>query len=158
MSRKRIERWPAAWAGESEEDARRLFEEAVRGLDTVPVKDADSAAGADPEDADRPPRRIKARAREVTVDEQLDLHGLSGGDAAGRLDRAVPAAARAGTRTLLVITGKGHRSPGGVSVLRPKVEGWIRTRGRRRGVSAYAEAPRALGGRGAWVLFLRDPG
>jgi len=52
-----------------------------------------------------------------------------------------------------VITGKGRHSPRGDSPVRRAVENWIVHKGRRF-IRSYAEAPRAYGGRGAFVLYL----
>jgi DNA-nicking Smr family endonuclease len=130
----------------------RLFEAAMRELDAVPL----DAAPPRPREA-RPPRRIRPRKKDLRVDERIDLHRCTGEQAAKRLEREVMAAARAGSRTLLVITGKGYHSPGGVPVLRQKVEEWLRVHGERLGIEAYSEAPRVLGGRGALVVYLRRP-
>jgi DNA-nicking Smr family endonuclease len=145
-----------------EADAR-LFESAMRDLDTRPL---DASLGepldAAPGDtgrapAARSPRRVRPRKKDLRVDERIDLHRCTAEEAAKRLEQAL-AAARAAARTLLVVTGKGLHSPGGVPVLRQRVEEWLRRHGRRHGVEAYSEAPRALGGRGAFILYFRRSG
>ena len=137
---------------DAEEGERRLFEEAMRDLQAPAGKEADRPAAGPRLTV----RRVKARPRGERIDDQIDLHGLKGEEALRRLRHFLAAAAGAGARTVLVITGKGHHSPQGRGVLRRRVEEWIVGQGRRR-VRAYAQAPRALGGRGAYVLYLRAP-
>lgn len=137
-------------AEELDENERRLFEEALRDLGAPVGKDVVSGG-----DGGRfRVQRVKARAKGERVDEHLDLHGLKSEEALRRLESFVAEAAGAGARTVRVITGKGHHSPGGRGVLKQRVEEWIVHRGRRR-VRAFADAPRRLGGRGAYLLYLR---
>ncbi len=132
----------------SEED-RRLFEQAMRGLG-----DPAEGEGSRPPKAALPPvRRVKARQRE-RIGDHIDLHRLQSAEAMKKLGRFVAEARSSGVRTVLVITGKGHHSPGGRSVLKQRVEQWLAGSG-RRSVTAFSEAPRNLGGRGAYVLYLR---
>ncbi len=136
-----------------EEEDRRLFERAMRGLDAGAGR-----AKAGPRTPARPARpkvrRLKTRPKNLRVDDQVDLHGLRTEAALRRLEHFVAQASAAGLRTVLVITGKGHHSPGGRGILRQKIEEWIRGHGWRR-VRTFSEAPARLGGRGAFVLYLR---
>ncbi len=143
-------RSPDAAGDDSLEEAdRRLFEQAMRDLGP--------GAGGGPAGRRPPPprpRRLKTRPKRLRVDDQIDLHGLKGEPAMRRLGYFVEQASSSGLRTVLVITGKGHHSPGGRGVLKRRVEEWIVRRGRPR-VRAWSEAPARLGGRGAFVLYLR---
>jgi len=90
---------------------------------------------------------------EVRPDLEFDLHGLSAKDAQQRLSRFVREAHGRGARTLLIIHGRGNRSPG------PPVLGDAALEALTRGgaaplVSALATAPRALGGVGALLVRL----
>ena len=89
----------------------------------------------------------------VSVDRQLDLHGLSREEALDALPRFLESASRHGEKAVLVITGKGNNSPG-EPVLQQAVLGWLRDSGRRL-VVEFAPAPREMGGSGAFVVFLR---
>ncbi len=133
---------------------RRLFEQAMRDLeaDGEPAKADGSRLPRRP----APPkiRRLKARPKNLRIDDQIDLHGLRTGVALQRLESFVAEAAASGVRTVLVITGKGHHSPGGRGILRQKVEQWIKSSSWRR-VRTWSQAPSRLGGRGAFVLYLR---
>ena len=89
----------------------------------------------------------------ITVDHQLDLHGLTRAEALEALPRFLAAARRRGQAAVLVITGKGNNSPG-EPVLQQAVSSWLRESGREM-VTEFAPAPREMGGNGALVLFLR---
>ncbi len=136
-----------------EDSDRQVFEQAMRDLDA-----GESTPGAGrqaPARAARPKvRRLKTRPKNLRVDDQIDLHGLRTEAALRRLEAFIAEASSSGLRTVLVITGKGHHSPGGRGILRQRVEDWIRERGWRR-VRTWSEAPARLGGRGAFVLYLR---
>lgn len=157
MASEGVERLGAEGAGRrrrsdavSEED-RRLFEQALAEMEVPVVPDRRRGPGASPA-----VRRVKARRRE-RVEEHVDLHRLKSRDALRRLERFVAESRAAGLRSVLVITGKGHHSPGGRGVLKQRVEEWIVGPGGRY-LESYAEAPRRLGGGGAYVLHLRRRG
>ncbi|CAM2067370.1 Smr/MutS family protein [Sulfidibacter corallicola] len=135
----------------TEEDSA-LFLDAMANLgDAVPRKDE-----AIPEPAGRDFRRIKHRKdRKPEPDEVLDLHGMRLDPALARLQAFVTQAFTHNRKSVMVITGKGLHSKGGIGILKREVEQWIIQAGRRF-VRAYAEAPRAYGGRGAFILYLRE--
>ena len=87
-------------------------------------------------------------------DARLDLHGKRADEARHALTFFVERSHRRGHRRILVITGKGRRSEGGVSVLKREVERWVRGRG-AAWVEEWSQAPRHLGGEGAYLLYLR---
>jgi len=97
-------------------------------------------------------RQLKRGA--ITVDRQLDLHGLSREEALGALPRFLQSASAHGEKAVLVITGKGNNSPG-EPVLHQAVTGWLRDAGKKL-VAEFAPAPREMGGGGAFVVFLRE--
>ncbi len=124
--------------------------------------DAMESLGAAP-DKDRPGRRPKvpelrklkvSKSRAAEPQATLDLHGQTAEKALRSLERFVTESVSLGLKTILVITGKGLRSKKGVSVLKQTVEAWLYQTGKRR-IRAFSEAPRTLGGRGAYVLYLR---
>ena len=133
-----------------------LFLEAMEELDLAPDKDG---AGHQKTPRREPGlRRVRAPREPVQVDDSVDLHGLKVEQALQTVTRflldAAASSKQSPKRTLLVITGKGHQSEGGVGKLRKAVEQWILRHG-KRWVKTYSEAPRAQGGRGAFVLTLR---
>lgn len=89
----------------------------------------------------------------VSVDHQLDLHGLTRDEALSALPRFLQSARQRGQSAVLVITGKGNHSPE-EPVLNQAVASWLRDAGRDL-VVEYAPAPREMGGGGALVVFLR---
>jgi len=90
----------------------------------------------------------------VSVERQLDLHGLTREEALVALTRFLQSASAHGEKAVLVITGKGNNSPG-EPVLQQAVVAWLRDAGRKL-VVEFAPAPREMGGSGAFVIFLRN--
>jgi DNA-nicking Smr family endonuclease len=108
------------------------------------------------EDAER--RSPKGRMRQmkrgtIRISRELDLHGFLKHEAIIRLEQFVAAACSGGHQAVLVITGKGINSPEG-PVLQGAVEEWLGKKGKAL-VAEFSQAPRALGGSGAFVVFLR---
>ena len=128
-----------------------LFLQALEELEAVPDKDGMAAE-------DEAPRRVERRPPDKRLTRSpaavLDLHGKRAEEAREALTRFVQNTRYAGERTALVITGKGHRSRGGVAVLQEELLRWIRQEGPAY-LEAYSQAPRSLGGRGAYLLYLR---
>jgi DNA-nicking Smr family endonuclease len=97
----------------------------------------------------------------IEVEARIDLHGLTQSAAHHRLLRFLAEAQEAGTRIVLVITGKG--APGeatgtgeaGRGVLRRAVPGWLESASFRRLVSGYEPAGRRHGGGGALYVRVR---
>jgi DNA-nicking Smr family endonuclease len=89
----------------------------------------------------------------VSVDFQLDLHGLTRDEALEALARFLRSARQKCQKAALIITGKGNHSPD-EPVLHQAVASWLRDAGREH-VVEFAPAPRELGGSGAYVVFLR---
>ena len=99
--------------------------------------------------------RLKQLKRGViTLDRQLDLHGLTRDEALQELPRFLRNAHHKGCAAVLVITGKGNNSPA-EPVLQQAVSSWLRDSGREL-VAEYTPAPREMGGSGAFVVFLRS--
>ena len=90
----------------------------------------------------------------VSVDRQLDLHGLTREEALEALSRFLRSASDHGEKAALVITGKGNNSPA-EPVLQQAVVAWLRDTGKKL-VVEFAPAPREMGGSGAFVVFLRN--
>lgn len=89
----------------------------------------------------------------ISVDYQLDLHGLTRDEALAELPRFLRTARVKGQVAVLVITGKGNNSAD-EPVLQQAVAAWLRDAGREL-VVEFAPAPREMGGSGAFVVFLR---
>ncbi|MSN25040.1 MAG: DNA mismatch repair protein MutS [Geobacter sp.] len=89
----------------------------------------------------------------VSVEYQLDLHGLTREEALLALPRFLLTARQKGQKAVLIITGKGNHSVE-EPVLNQAVASWLREAGREL-IVEYAPAPREMGGSGALVVFLR---
>jgi DNA-nicking Smr family endonuclease len=108
------------------------------------------------EDAERrsPTSRMRQLKRgTLRIGRELDLHGFLKDEALMRLEQFIGAARSGGQQAVLVITGKGINSPEG-PVLQGAVAEWLRKKGRGL-IAEFSPAPRALGGTGAFVVFLK---
>ncbi len=106
-------------------------------------------AGLDP--------RLLTRLRrgEFAVQGDIDLHGMIQHAAREALGEFIVESVRKGRRTVLVVHGRGHGSPGGRPVLKRAAAGWL-SRGALGGhVLAFATARPADGGAGAMYVLLR---
>ena len=132
--------------------ARRTFLQEVEKLQ-LDVRFEDSL----PEDEELRPlsgNRLRQLKRGIIeLDRQLDLHGLTREEAVESLAPFLQSARTAGEKAVLVITGKGVHSVE-APVLQQVVTSWLRDQGREL-ITEYAPAPSALGGSGAFVIFLR---
>ncbi len=88
----------------------------------------------------------------------IDLHGLTREAARGELNDFIIAARRDDQRCVLVVTGRGKSSPGGVSVLRETLPRWLSRAPLRPHVLAFCTARRVDGGPGAFYVLLRRAG
>lgn len=105
----------------------------------------------------RPPRqelRDLERGRR-TPERRIDLHGRSVAEARQLLGYEIAHARERGQHYVLIITGRGLRSPVGAR-LRPAVVEYLRGPAREH-VLWFDGAPSRLGGRGALVVRLRRP-
>jgi len=92
---------------------------------------------------------------EVRPDLEFDLHGLTAVTAQQRLSRFVREAHGRGARTLLIIHGRGHHSPGDPVLGDAALEALTRG-GAAPLVSALTTAPSQLGGSGALLVRLGE--
>ena len=90
--------------------------------------------------------------------QHLDLHGRSREAAHAAVIRFVAEARRAGERCVLIITGRGKSSPGGLSVLREALPRWLCRAPARAHVLAFCTARAVDGGPGAYYVLLRRSG
>jgi DNA-nicking Smr family endonuclease len=100
------------------------------------------------------PRRVLTdlrRGRWVLQD-QIDLHGLTRDEARTALAAFLHDALAQGKRCVRVIHGKGHGSPGKVSILKQLSRGWL---AQREEMLAFCQAGPHDGGGGALLVLLR---
>jgi DNA-nicking Smr family endonuclease len=131
----------------------RIFLEAMQKIgtafrDMLPERELEEAERQSPTSRMRQMKRGTIR-----VGWELDLHGFLKDEALMRLERFVTAASNGGQQAVLVITGKGINSPEG-PVLKGAVAEWLRKKGKAL-VAEFSPAPGALGGSGAFVVFLK---
>jgi len=133
-----------------------VFLDTIDGLVVVPDKDDRFVKPETPRPRKVQPPRLPRLSKQhsLSIDEQVDLHGQTVEEALANLRSFLGSAVSGRSRTVLVVTGKGHHSEAGRSVLRQAVERWIRRDG-ASWVREYSDAPRALGGGGAFVVWLR---
>jgi DNA-nicking Smr family endonuclease len=131
----------------------RIFLEAMQSIgatfrDTLPERESEEAERQSPTS-----RMRQVKRGTIRISRELDLHGFLKDEALMQLERFVTAACDGGQQAVLVITGKGINSPEG-PVLKGVVAEWLRNKGRAL-VAEFSPAPRALGGSGAFVVFLK---
>lgn len=161
---KRLQPAPAAGKGEKpaprkssrlDEEERDVFLKALQDI-KLDVSFRDELPGGEEPARPLPVNRLRQLKRgAIRVDLQLDLHGLTKEEALKSLAAFITSAHNRGQKAVLVITGKGYRSPG-EPVLQGAVAGWLRERGKGM-VAEFAPAPREMGGSGAFVVFLKEP-
>jgi DNA-nicking Smr family endonuclease len=102
------------------------------------------------------PRLVtRLRRGEFAVQSHIDLHGMIQANAKAALDEFIVNSVRKGLRTVLVVHGRGLRSPGGMPVLKHAAAQWL-SHGHMGGyVLAFATARPADGGAGAMYVLLR---
>lgn len=88
----------------------------------------------------------------------IDLHGLQRDEAHLAVNRFVAQARRDAERCVLIITGRGKKSPGGMPVLRNSLPRWLSRAPNRPHVLAFCTAQSVDGGSGAFYVLLRRPG
>ncbi len=86
------------------------------------------------------------------IQDALDLHGATTAAARTELARFLAESRHRGLRCVLVVNGKGYRSPGNLPVLRNKVRLSL---SQRDEVLAFCDAAPADGGSGAVMILLK---
>jgi len=88
---------------------------------------------------------------------RIDLHRLDRSQAQHALRKAFGTASAQGTRCMLVIHGRGRRSPLGDATLASALPGWLRSAPLDAWVRGFAPALPRDGGDGATYVWLRTP-
>lgn len=154
--------------GSSREEARKAASDARSETDEarsrlrdlamaeVAFEVTDDGAQLEGRRVDVPPQTLrKLRHGAFPVDGTLDLHGLTASEAQPRLLAFLAQMRTRREKCVLVVHGKGHGSPGGVSVLRGEIAAWLSQGGAREHVDAFASATTGDGGSGAVYVLLR---
>jgi DNA-nicking Smr family endonuclease len=93
----------------------------------------------------------RLRRGQWSIQDQIDLHGLTREQARDALAGFVRQSHQQGRRCLRVVHGKGHGSPGRQPVLKAKVQRWLAQCGE---VLAFTQASGHEGGAGALIVLL----
>jgi len=95
------------------------------------------------------------KAGSLNIAAHLDLHGMTSDQAQENLLFFIRESYMQGHRCVLIVTGRGHNSPGGQSILRQETEGWLTRDPVKRVVLAFCTAQPKDGGAGAIYVLLR---
>jgi DNA-nicking Smr family endonuclease len=93
----------------------------------------------------------RLRRGQWSIQNEIDLHGLTREEAREALAAFVRGAHQRGQRCLRVVHGKGHGSPGRRPVLKAKVQRWL---AQCDEVVAFSQATGPDGGAGALIVLL----
>lgn len=93
----------------------------------------------------------RLRRGQWSIQQQIDLHGLTRDEARDALAAFIRRTHRHGQRCVRVVHGKGHGSPGRQPVLKAKVQRWL---AQCREVIAFTQASGPQGGAGALIVLL----
>ncbi len=96
----------------------------------------------------------KINKSKIDLDDRLDLHGLTEVQALRKLNIFIHSSMSSGYAQVLIIHGKGYHSNNGRAVLKDMVECYVKTDGKEY-ILKMIEAPLALGGSGAKILWLK---
>jgi DNA-nicking Smr family endonuclease len=97
----------------------------------------------------------KLRAGRYSPEASMDLHGQNAEQARATLINFIRHAYNTGQRSLIVVTGRGKNSPGGLGVLRKNMQEWLTRNPLKRVVLAFCTAKAKDGGTGAVYILLR---
>jgi DNA-nicking Smr family endonuclease len=133
--------------------ARRSPVAGTTGPIALPVLADRNAPGLDRASAER------LKRGKYSIDDRLDLHGMTQDKAHRALESFIGAATRQGLRCVIVITGKGLRGlaegPGDLGILRNAVPRWLNESNLRAKILAFTPAQPRDGGGGALYVLLR---
>ena len=132
-----------------------IFLDGLGDLDCVFTDQYDDSDDSEEQSGGEPRRMKQLRQGKLKPQETLDLHGCYRDEAREKVRHFLKNRHAEGLQTVLIITGKGNRSPNGESVLRSDIENYL-TSHAGAWVIEWGRAPRQFGGEGALVVFLRQ--
>ncbi|MGZ8161298.1 MAG: Smr/MutS family protein [Methylobacter sp.] len=94
----------------------------------------------------------KLRQGYFGLDAEIDLHGLSSNEAKRQLLNFLHGCVEDGFRCVLIVHGKGYRSPDNHPILKNNLNLWLR---QHKDVQAFCSAPPKQGGTGALFALLQ---
>ncbi len=149
-------RLPARPTPEEIEEAEvmRELRELVDGERHISIFETDEAVEGLAEGMD-PGLLRKLKRGEFSVQDHLDLHGLSREQARPVVVRFLVEAIAQGKRCVLIIHGRGHGSKDKIPVLKLALRNWLVRSGIRKVILAFSTARLCDGGAGAVYVLLR---
>ncbi len=99
--------------------------------------------------------RLRLNRGRIEIEARIDLHGMVQKNAHEALLRFLESAYHANKRHVLVITGKGRQTEGGIGVLRGIVPKWLTTSPMRNWVRGHSPAGPRDGGDGALYVSMK---
>lgn len=97
----------------------------------------------------------RLRRGQLPIDGVVDLHGMTQAAAHTLIERYIASSVRIGRRCILVITGKGAGTGGGI--LRRRLADWLNQPACRPHILAFVPAQPQHGGAGATYVLLKRP-
>ncbi len=98
---------------------------------------------------------VMARSWRPRYDVVLDLHGMTRNEAFHKMEIVICREKIRGTKTILIITGKGHGKGEGLGILKRKVPLWLSTPKFKKLVKSWKQAEQRDGGEGAIYVYLK---
>lgn len=98
--------------------------------------------------------RLRKKSK-IRYDARLDLHGMTRNEAFHMMEIVICREKIRGTKTILIITGKGHGKGEGLGILKRKVPMWLSTPKFKKLVKGWKQASLRDGGEGAIYVFLK---
>ena len=142
---------------DDEQEALWELQSLVEGKGAFEITDAEEVlVGRAPGVSEETLERL--RKGEFSFRRHLDLHGLTRDESKLEVIRFITEARNGGERCVLVVTGRGKRSPAGVAVLRQALPRWLSRAPLRSHVLAFSLARQVDGGSGAFYVLLRRLG
>jgi len=100
------------------------------------------------------PKRTDQKSK-TRYDVVMDLHGMTRNEAFHQMEIVICRETLRGTKTVLIITGKGHGKGEGLGILKRKVPMWLSTPKFKKLVKGWKQAERCDGGEGAIYVYLK---
>lgn len=97
----------------------------------------------------------KLKKGDFAVEGHIDLHGLNRDEAKAAVTEFLEKSQLKGHRCVLIVSGRGLRSPGGVPVIKQALVKWLAEGKLSRKVLAFSSAQAHDGGLGALYVLLR---
>ena len=97
----------------------------------------------------------RLKAGQLSWESHIDLHGLNAEQAYDNIIFFIRESFLNNKRCLLIVSGRGKNSPGGMSVLKREIFNWLTRDPLRRVVLAFCSAKPKDGGAGALYVLLR---